>query len=207
MPEATRDPSGRSAGATLALSSPRLWIVAGAFLLVMGAIAGLTLLFRFGLHTDPKLVLSPLVQRPAPGFALTEMNTGEKLSLEQLRGTPFLLNFWASWCVACRDEAHVLEVAHQRWGGDPAKFRVIGIAIQDTPEEARKFAKHFGKTYYLALDDTAGDVSLNYGLYGVPESFFVDARGVIRYKQIGAMTPAVLEAQIPALMAEVERQR
>ena len=174
------------------------------FWLVMVAIAGLTGLFIYGFTVNPKLVKSPLVQRPAPGFAITDFNTGERLTLESLRGTPFLLNFWASWCVACRDEAHLLEAAHRRWGQD-GKFRVIGIAIQDTPDAARQFAKRFGKTYFLALDDTEGDVSLNYGLYGVPESFFVDAKGIIRYKQIGAMTEQVLAEQIPKLIASREQ--
>jgi cytochrome c biogenesis protein CcmG/thiol:disulfide interchange protein DsbE len=84
---------------------------------------------------------------------------------------------------------------------------VIGIAVQDQPEEARKFARRFGKTYFLALDNSAGDISLNYGLYGVPESFFVDAQGIIRYKQIGAMTEQVLSEQIPKLIAAKEQGR
>jgi len=176
------------------LNSWKFWVV-------MAVIAGLTGLFVFGFTTNPKLVKSPLVERPAPGFALTGLNTDERVTLESLRGTPFLLNFWASWCVACRDEAHLLEAAHRKWGGDPKRFRVLGIAIQDTPEKARQFARRFGKTYYLALDDTEGDLSLNFGLYGVPETFFVDAKGIIRYKQIGAVTPEVLDEWIPKLIA------
>jgi cytochrome c biogenesis protein CcmG/thiol:disulfide interchange protein DsbE len=177
------------------------------FWTVMVVIAGLTGLFVFGFTVNPKIVPSPLVKRPAPGFRVTELNTGEPLSLESLRGTPFVLNFWASWCVACRDEAHVLEAAHRRWGGDPARFRVIGIAIQDTPTDARRFAKRFGKTYYLALDSTAGDISLNYGLYGVPETFFVDADGIVAFKQIGAVTADVIQEQVPKLIASASGAR
>ncbi|HKI99198.1 MAG TPA: redoxin domain-containing protein [bacterium] len=175
------------------------------FWAVVAVIGGLTAMFASGFGHDPKLVPSPLVHRPAPGFKVTELNTGAPLSLESLKGTPFVLNFFASWCVACRDEARLLESAYLRWGQDPSKLRVIGIAIQDTPEAARAFAKRYGKTYYLALDDAAGDVSLNYGLYGVPETFFVDAKGIIRYKQIGAVTPEVLEEQIPKLIASREQ--
>jgi cytochrome c biogenesis protein CcmG/thiol:disulfide interchange protein DsbE len=181
------------------LASWKFWVV-------MAVIAALTGLFVYGFTVDPKLVKSPLVQRPAPGFSLTELNSGEPLSLESLRGTPILLNFWASWCAACREEAHLLEAAHRRWGQDPKRFRVVGIAIQDTPEAARKFAKRFGKTYYLALDNAAGDISLNYGLYGVPESFLIDASGTIRYKQIGALTEKVLGEQIPLLLASREQR-
>ncbi len=139
--------------------------------------------------------------RPAPSFQLAGLNTGEPLSLADLKGKPFILNFWASWCAACRDEAVVLEEAHQRYAVQQDKLRVVGIAIQDTPEDARAFARRFGKTYFLALDNEAGDISLNYGLYGVPETFFVDAQGIIRHKQIGAVTRKVIEEQVPRLLA------
>ena len=174
------------------------------FWAVMIAIGAMTGLFVFGFTVDPKLVKSPLVNNPALGFAVTELNSGEALSLASLKGTPFLLNFWASWCVACRDEAHLLEETHRKYGQDPRAFRVIGIAVQDTPKAARDFARRFGKTYYLALDNEAGDVSLNYGLYGVPESFFVDGEGIIRYKQIGALKPDVIDREVPALLARKE---
>ena len=167
---------------------------------VMLAIAGLTAVLAFGFTRNPKEVQSPLVNRPAPNFTVQEMNTGASLTLSELRGTPVLLNFWASWCAACRDEAVILESAHQRWGKDPSKFRVVGIAIQDTVENARKFAKRFGKTYFLALDNPQGDIALNYGVYGVPESFFIDAQGIIRYKKIGAVTRETVEEQVPALL-------
>ena len=170
------------------------------FWTVMAAIGALTGLFVFGFTTDPKIVPSPLVGRPAPAFALTELNSGGRLSLSDLKGTPFLLNFWASWCAACRDEARLLEAAHRRWGASAERFRVIGIAVQDTPDAARKFARRFGKTYFLALDTAEGDISLNYGLYGVPESFFVGADGLVRHKQIGALTAEVIENQVTGML-------
>ncbi|MDH5751712.1 MAG: redoxin domain-containing protein [Deltaproteobacteria bacterium] len=168
------------------------------FWAVMAGITGLMGLFAFGFTKDPRKVPSPLVGKPAPGFSLVDINTGEQLSNETLKGTPYILNFWASWCVACRTEARVLEHAFQRYWKGQQLFRVIGIAIQDTPEKARAFARNFGKTYYLALDNESGDIALNYGLYGVPESFFVDAEGVIRYKEIGPVTPrSVEEIMVP----------
>lgn len=168
---------------------------------VMAVIAGLSAMFVYGFGKNPKLVPSPLVHKPAPGFSVTEIDTGQKISLDSLKGTPFVLNFFASWCVSCREEAHLLEQAYLRWGQDPSKLRVIGIAVQDTPEKARAFAKRYGKTYFLGLDDAAGDISLNYGIYGVPETFFVNAQGIIQYKQIGPVTEAVLEREIPKLIA------
>lgn len=175
------------------------------FWVVMAALASLMGLFVFGFTRDPKHVPSPLVGHEAPPFTVTELNSGEPLSLVALHGTPVVLNFFASWCVACRDEAHVLQAAHERWGGDPKALRVIGIAVQDTAEAASRFAKRFGKTYYLALDNAEGDIALNYGLYGVPETFFVNADGTIRFKQIGAVTTELLNEIVPALMADAQK--
>lgn len=171
------------------------------FWAVMGAIGGLAAIFAFGFTTNPKLVPSPLVGRPAPAFEVQQINGGGKVSLTELRGTPFILNFWASWCVACRDEARVLQQAYLTYDRDQKKIRVIGIAVQDTQTLALSFARQFGKTYFLALDNPAGDIGLNYGLYGVPETFFVDANGVIQYKQIGPVTPEVIAAQVARLTA------
>ena len=170
------------------------------FWTVMVAISGLAGLFAFGFTKNPKLVLSPLVGRSAPGFAVTEMNSGEPISLESLHGTPFLLNFWASWCTACKEEAPLLEAAYERYERAGRGVRVIGIAIQDTPADARRFAQRFGKRYYLALDTPRGDVSLNWGLYGVPETFFVDARGIITHKHIGALSWDAIETEMERLL-------
>ena len=152
------------------------------------AVVGLVVMFSYGLTVDPKLVKSPLLEQPAPAFTVTRLNGTETLSLTDLRGKPVVLNFWASWCVACREEARLLQAAYLDLDKDKGRVRVIGIAIQDTPEAAQAFADRYGKTYFLALDNKAGEISLNYGLYGVPETFFIDARGIIRFKKVGAVT-------------------
>jgi len=175
-------------------------LISWKFWIVMAVIAGLAGLFAFGFTKDPKEVLSPLVQGPAPGFAVVEMNTGEPISLESLRGTSFVLNFWASWCTACKEEAPILESAYERYERAGRGVRVIGIAIQDTLSDARRFAQRYGKQYYLALDTERGDVSLNWGLYGVPETFFVDARGIITHKHIGALTWPAVETEMERLL-------
>ena len=158
------------------------------FWMAMAAILGVVGLLAFGFTKNPKLVNSPLVGKSAPPFEITEMNTGERLTSGMLKGTPYLLNFWASWCQACRTEAPYLKAAYEFYEKrSNGRARVIGIAIQDTPENARAFAKQFGKEYFLALDNDRGDISLNWGLYGVPETFFVDAKGIISHKHIGAL--------------------
>ncbi len=174
------------------------------FWIVMGGIAAMTAMFAYGFKVDPKLVKSPLVGRQAPAFSVTEMNTGEELSLASMKGTPFLLNFWGSWCPACRDEAPLLEAAHKKYGQDPKQFRVVGIAFNDTLEAARAFAKRFGKTYYLALDDDEGTITLNYGLYGAPETFFINKDGIIINKKIGALSWEDIERNVQVLLEDAK---
>ena len=176
------------------------------FWMVMAAITGFIGLLAFGFTRNPKIVKSPLVGGPAPSFRIAEMNTGEPLSSEALMGTPFLLNFWASWCAACRDEAPYLKAAHEKYEKGRGGFRVIGIAIQDTLEKANAFANRFGKKYYLALDSQQGDISLNWGLYGVPETFFVDGRGIISHKHIGALTWEVTQREVERLLNPVQEK-
>ena len=175
------------------LNSWKFWVV-------MAAIMGVVGLLAFGFTKNPKLVKSPLVGTPAPGFKITELNTGEPLSSADLQGTPYLLNFWASWCAACRDEAPYLKRAYEGYEKSGRKIRVIGIAIQDTPEKARAFARRFGKHYFLAMDSKRGDISLNWGLYGVPETFFVNGRGIITHKHIGALTWKVTQREVERLL-------
>jgi cytochrome c biogenesis protein CcmG/thiol:disulfide interchange protein DsbE len=169
------------------------------FWLVLAAIGTVVGLFAYGFTVDPKFVRSPLIGKPAPDFTATLL-TGGKLSLAEMRGTPVILNFWASWCVACRDEARVLQASHVKFEQDEGKLRVIGIAIQDTPDAARGFAKQYGKTYTLALDGDDGQIALDYGVYGVPETFFIGADGVIHDKHVGPLTLEQIAVQVNALV-------
>lgn len=174
------------------------------FWTVFAGIAAVVGLLGYGFTLDPRLIKSPLMNKPAPGFAVQRLGGGEPLSLASLKGKPVLLNFWASWCVACRDEAHILQAAHLRYEKAEGKLRVVGIAIQDTEEKAMAFARKFGKTYFLGMDNEAGDISISYGLYGVPETFFIDARGIIQYKHVGAVSTELVEREVGKLMGDNE---
>jgi len=154
---------------------------------------GLITLLAFGFTTNPKNVPSPLLGHSAPNFVFKTLRDNGTIHLGLLKGKPVLLNFWASWCQECKVEAHILEEFHKKYGIGAGQIRVIGIAIQDTLKNAQAFAQHFGKSYYLGLDDDSGNIALDYGIYGVPESFFIDAEGTIFYKQIGVVTPELLE--------------
>ena len=159
------------------------------------SIFGLIAILAFGFTTDPKKVPSPLVGHSAPDFELKALKGNETIHLSDLRGKPVLINFWASWCQECTVEAHILEKFHKKYSSETRQIRVIGIAIQDTLQNAKAFAHRFGKSYFLGLDDDVGNIALDYGIYGVPESFFIDPEGTIFYKQIGGVTQELLAKQ------------
>jgi cytochrome c biogenesis protein CcmG/thiol:disulfide interchange protein DsbE len=168
------------------------WLIPFAALPVVGLLA-------YGFRTDPRAVPSPLVGRPAPAFALTTFD-GKAVSLESHRGKVVVLNFWASWCYpACYEEAPVLEAGWRRF--QSLGVVVLGVAIQDKDPASREFIQRFGLTFPNA-PDRSGKVSIDYGVYGVPETFVIDRRGVIRRKHVGAVTEAVFREWVEPLLGE-----
>ena len=163
-------------------------------------VLGLIILLAFGFTTDPKKVPSPLMGKPAPDFQVDELNGEQKFSLNEFKGIPIVLNFWASWCAECRTEAVILEDFFQKYGAKNKQLVIIGIAIQDSPKKAKAFARHFGKTYLLGLDVVAGNIALDYGIYGVPETFFIDPEGNIFHKTIGMVTKELMEQKIKPIL-------
>ena len=167
-----------------------LWPLA-IFLLLVGFLA-------VGLKLDPREVPSPLVGKPAPAFELPVLQQPDKrFTPADMRGKVWLLNVWASWCVSCREE-HPMLVALAKRGVMP----ILGLNYKDKGDEATAWLKQFGNPYDLSVVDADGRIGIDYGVYGVPETYLIDAEGVIRYKQIGAITPAILEQKIlPLAMA------
>ena len=153
--------------------------------------AALLILLIYGLFfaSNPRQIPTPQIGKKANPFA-TRTFYGKPISLEQFRGKPVVLNFWASWCIACKAEARILESAHQHFTPKGAVF--IGIAINDTREASLSFIRRYGKTYLLAPDGTIGDISLDYGVTAVPETFLIDKNGIIQNKIMGAVTMTVL---------------
>lgn len=171
---------------------------ARAWLIPLSAVPVL-LLLAYGFRLNPRDIPSPLVGRPAVGFALTTL-AGQPLDLEALRGRVVVVNFWASWCrPACYEEAPVLERGWRAWR--ERGVVVVGIDLQDTVEAAQKFVRDFDLTFPNARD-TSGKISIDYGVYGVPETFFIDRRGRIRSKHVGAVTDDVFRSAIEPLVAE-----
>ena len=154
-----------------------------------------------GLSRDPREVPSPLVDKPAPAFALPHLSDAERsFKSEEMKGKVWLLNVWASWCVACRDE-HPLLVELSRTKVVP----IYGLNYKDERRDALAWLDAFGDPYTLSLADRDGRVGIDYGVYGVPETFVIDRNGVIRYKQVGPVTAEVLEKKIIPLVKELQK--
>ena len=142
-----------------------------------------------GLGRDPSEIPSALVGKPMPAFSLSALD-GQTLDSSQLAGTPVVINFWASWCIpACVDEHPVLMDLAAR---SPNEVQLIGILYEDTPQDALEFLVRYGDGGWPQLDDTSGSVGLAFGVLAPPETFFVDADGVVRAKHYGPLTPAAL---------------
>jgi cytochrome c biogenesis protein CcmG/thiol:disulfide interchange protein DsbE len=155
-------------------------------------------LLGYGLTRDAKIVPSPLPGRLAPEFTLETLE-GDTLRLSDLRGHVVMLNFWASWCLACIDEHPLMVAAAERW--QPEGLRVVGVVYQDVRQNARDWMREKGGDWSNVLDE-GSRTAISYGLFGVPETYLIDRRGVIAYKQIGPVTPAVLSTWIPRLLAD-----
>lgn len=153
-----------------------------------------------GIGRDPRALPSPLIGRSMPAFELIGID-GTPVDSDDLRGTAVVLNFWASWCFECIAEHGVLLEAQERYGSDLA---VIGVLYQDRPQDALSFLARYGDGGWPNLIDPDGGLAIDYGVTGVPESYLIDVDGIVRYKQYGAVTRAVLDAHLPALLTEVD---
>lgn len=167
------------------------------FALPFGLFVVVVALLAVGLQLDPRHVPSPLIGKPLPGFALERLATpGEQVARADLLGEAYLLNVWASWCVACRQE-HPLLVELARRG----RVTLVGLNYKDERADARRWLAERGDPYRLSLYDHDGRLGLDLGVYGVPETFLIDAEGVIRHKHIGPLDAATYERDIAPLLA------
>ncbi|MEG3789148.1 DsbE family thiol:disulfide interchange protein [Lysobacter sp. CCNWLW3] len=146
---------------------------------------------------------SPLIGKPAPEFSLPVLHeAGRLMSSEQLRGSPYLLNVWGSWCPACRDEHPVLT----RFA-ETKRVRVIGFNWKDEHADAMRWLEQYGNPYWMVLADYDGKVAIDWGIYGAPETFLVDAKGVVRWKHVGPMSEATIRDELLPALTEVEKTR
>lgn len=170
------------------------------FLLPLGIFLLLSVFLAVGLVLDPREVPSPLIDKPAPQFQLAQLqDPGKTLDPGDLRGKVWIFNVWASWCVPCLQE-HPLLVELSRQNLVP----IYGLSYKDDRDNALKWLNRHGNPYTVSAMDADGRVGIDYGVYGVPETYVIDKDGIIRFKQIGPVTPKVLEQKILPLVRQLQ---
>ena len=167
------------------------WVIA-AFIALVGLLAA-------GLRLNPREVPSPLIGKPAPHFELPLLNApGKTFSQKDMLGSVWVLNVWASWCPPCLVE-HPVVTALANSGIAP----VIGLNYKDARENALPWLRRNGDPYKLSVYDLEGRIGIDYGVYGVPETYVIDRKGVIRYKHIGPLTPEIAQKKLQPLVKEL----
>lgn len=170
------------------------------FLLPLGVFVGLLIFLGIGLRLNPREIPSPLIGKSAPAFKLTRLHEPDKMvSPQDMAGQVWILNVWASWCVSCRAEHPVL-LAFSKTGVVP----VIGLNYKDARSDGIKWLQDFGNPYTTSGFDNDGRVGIDYGVYGVPETFVIDKRGVIRMKYTGPLTPEAIDKKLMPLIKELK---
>jgi cytochrome c biogenesis protein CcmG/thiol:disulfide interchange protein DsbE len=166
-------------------------MIRGWHIAIVVVIFGLVALFYQGLWGDPRALPTVLIGTPAPAFTGPELYSGDAISLEKFRGKVVVINFWASWCQECKLEHENLLKISERFGKNP-NFVMIGINYQDRLEDAKEYLRIRGSNFQN-LRDLKGSISIDYGVYGVPETFIFDQQGIIRYKQVGPIIDAAYD--------------
>ena len=186
-----------SNGAATARKSTMRWIP-----LAVVAALGVLLFAGVLLSRNPNrdALPSPLIGKPAPVFSLPVLHEPARtFGTQDLRGAPYLLNVWGSWCPACRDEHPVLT----RFA-ETKRLRVVGFNWNDEQADALGWLEQFGNPYWIVVRDVEGKAAIDWGIYGAPESFLVDAQGVVRWKFVGPLTDQVVQEQLQPELAKLE---
>jgi cytochrome c biogenesis protein CcmG/thiol:disulfide interchange protein DsbE len=161
----------------------------------------LLIFLAIGLGHDPHEVPSPLINKPAPAFQLPQLqDPGKSFSAADMRGKVWLLNVWATWCMPCREE-HPLLVELSRSGAVP----IYGLDYKDKREDALSLLSEMGNPYVLCASDADGRVAIDYGVYGVPETYVIDREGVIRFKQVGPLTTEAIQNTVLPLVKDLSK--
>lgn len=170
------------------------------FFVPLLAVAALGMLLATGLREghDPRYVPSPLVGKPAPDFVLHDLIEGRPdVSKQSLLGKPYLLNVWGSWCVACQEEHPVL-VRYQRKAG---ALPIVGLNWKDEKTDALRWLRQLGDPYAAIAYDFPGRTAIDFGVYGAPETFLVDAQGMIRHKHVGPLSAKIIAEEFESKVA------
>lgn len=159
----------------------------------------LAVFFYVGLSLNPREVPSPFIGKPAPAFAQPQLfEPGKAFAPADMKGQVWLFNVWASWCASCRDEhPYLVELAQTK------RLPIVGLNYKDQPEAAKAWLRQLGNPYTLSVIDPEGKIGIDYGVYGVPETYLIDRAGIIRHKQTGPITPQVWQEKFEPLLKEL----
>ena len=172
------------------------------FILPLMAFLVMVVFLGIGLKLDPHEVPSPLINKPAPAFTLPQLHEPQKtFSPADMKGKVWLLNVWASWCVSCRQEhVYLTEFARDR------SINLMGLNYKDEPAAAMQWLERLGNPYKISISDIDGMAGLDWGVYGVPETFIIDKNGIVRHKQTGPVDPTILRTLIMPLIEQLNRE-
>ena len=169
------------------------------YLFPLAIFAGLSVFLFLGLYRDPQKIPSPLIDKPAPSWSLPQLlEPDQTLASSELAGKPYLVNFWASWCAPCLQEHPLLVDLSKR-----QVITLVGIDYKDDPAQARAWLARHSNPFGRIAADRNGRVAIDFGVYGVPETFLVDAEGRIRFKHVGPLTEAVLREQLLPMIGQL----
>lgn len=176
-----------------------------AAIVIVAGFAGLLALLLYGVRQsdrpDREALPSPLIGRAAPQFTLPLLHEPERqVASTELLGQPYLLNVWGSWCPACREEHPVLS----RYAAT-GQVRVIGYNWKDEREDALRWLQQFGDPYSMILVDYEGRAAIDWGIYGAPETFLIDAAGIVRWKHVGPLSDEIIERELSPLVVALGR--
>lgn len=167
------------------------------------AIFGVLVIFLYiGLSLNPNDVPSPHIGKQAPAFELPQLHNSNTVSTEDMKGQVWMLNVWASWCVSCRAEHHIVTAYTKMPGAVP----VLGLNYKDQNDDAKAWLKQFGNPYSVIAVDANGRTGLDWGVYGVPETFVVDKKGLVRFKHTGPITEQSLQEQLLPLLETLKAE-
>ena len=168
----------------------------------LGGFVALIVLLAVGLRLNPREVPSPLIGKPAPAFELPLLQQPDKsFSQKDMLGTVWVMNVWASWCPPCLVE-HPVVSEFARSGIAP----VVGLNYKDAREDALPWLKRNGDPFKVTVFDAAGRIAIDYGVYGVPETYVIDRKGIIRYKRVGPLTPEIVQKKVRPLIEELSKR-
>lgn len=172
------------------------------YLLPLLIFAILAVFLAIGLDLNPREIPSPFIGKPVPTFSAPKLDAPtEQLTPADFKGQVWLFNVWASWCVSCRAEHPLLnELAHQNL------VPIVGLNYKDDPEAAKNWLETLGNPYHVSIMDREGRIGIDFGVYGVPETFVIDKKGIIRHKLTGPLSPDFMQTVLLPLIAQLQAE-